>query len=148
MKTKPSKIYIQCGTNDIEKRDFKMEDTSTRIQNIINGLRNNILAEDGEIIIASLLPRTDYMNEVKLMNDFISKLSHNRNNVIKYMDNYNITARMLSPNDRKHLGKKGFLTLLANIRYIVFGKMPRSYGGPPYEERSHPQREDSWYGSR
>ena len=58
-KRKPSKIYIQCGTNDIETGDFNMNYMSNRINNMIDELNNTLLGDDGEIIISSILPRTD-----------------------------------------------------------------------------------------
>ena len=89
--------------------------------NIISELIDRVLDEDGEIIISSLLPRTDNMEKVKGMNNFLIKIPR-CNRVVKFMGNNNIVERMLSPNDRKHLGIKGFRILLANIRFFFLGK--------------------------
>ena len=127
IKRKPSQIYVQCGTNDIERSIYNMEEMSTRINNLTSALIDRVLDEDGEIIISSLLPRTDNMDKVKRMNDFLVKITR-YNRIVKFMRNNNITERMLSPNDRKHLGNTRFRILLANIRFILFGEMPRNIG--------------------
>ena len=104
-----------------------MKEISTRIDNIISALIDRVLDVDGEIIISSLLPRTANMDKVKRMNDFLAKIPR-CNRIVKFMGSNNITERMLSPNDRKHLENKGFRILLANITFILFGKMPRNFG--------------------
>ena len=77
------------------------------------------------------------MDKVKLTNDFLFTLTRNYSEV-KLMRNNNITDRML--NDKKHLSLKGFQVLLANIRFTLFGKLPRHFGKPRYNDR------DSQYG--
>ena len=103
-KRKPPKIYVQCGTNDIEAADFDMGVMNERISNMINALSETLLDDEGEIIIASLLPRSDNMDKVKLLNEFLIKITRKIRSA-KFMANNNITDRMLK--DRKHLDLKG-----------------------------------------
>ena len=57
IKRKPSQIYIQCGTNDVGRPSYNVDETSMRIDNIISALIDQVLDEEGEIIISSSLPR-------------------------------------------------------------------------------------------
>ena len=85
----PSKIYIQCGTNDFE--NVNIDEMKGRINNIITAIGSNILNEDGEIIISSILPRADHMDKVKRFNDFLITIPR-PNRLVNVMRNYNITC--------------------------------------------------------
>lgn len=129
--------------------NFNIEETSQRINNIITVFTNNLLNEEGEIVFSSILPRKDNMDKVNIMNDFLVKIPR-RNHVVRFMGNNNITERMLT--DRKHLGFKGFRTLLANIRFSLFGKLPRSFAASRYngdeETRYKRQSYDNYWNGR
>ena len=89
-KRKPSKIYTQCGTNDFE--NVNIDEMKGRMNNIITAISSNILSEDGEIIISSILPRADHMDKVKRFNDFLITIPRS-NRLVNVMRNYNITEQ-------------------------------------------------------
>ena len=105
VKKKPNIIYIQCGTNDIEGSDFETDTIDTRFKEIVKKMK--YIIDDGEIVISSILPRTDHKDRVISMNNFLRKLPEFVNGV-KFMSNTNINDRML--NDKKHLDNTGFQT--------------------------------------
>ena len=46
-----------------------------RLGSIINELNRVIIAEDGEIIVSSILPRTDHMAKVNEMNSLLHTMT-------------------------------------------------------------------------
>ena len=128
IKRKPKQIYIQTLTNDIEREDFEVGDMCTRIKNVLTNLKDVIDEEEGEVIISSLCPRSDEMDKVEAMNKALKCLVRNFP-YVKFMEQRNIEISMLK--DRKHLDREGFTTLLANIRFALFGKLPRYFKKKP-----------------
>ena len=97
------------------------------------------------MIISSLLPRSDNMEKVKLFNECLTKMTRKIRSG-KFMANNNITDRMLK--DRKHLDLKGFRILLANIRFTVFGKLPKTFAASRFNDKSIPRGGNSSYNNR
>ena len=52
------------------------------------------------------------------------------------MENVTITEDMLRIGDRKHVNDIGFKILLANIRYNIFGKLPKFRKNPTYGQNA------------
>ena len=123
--TRPRIVYIQCGTNDLERTDYRVENLINRLKNIINLLSSNVLRDGGEIVISSILPRSDNIEKVNVLNNSLTTLARSNSLFLRIMNNSNISAKMLT--DKKHLNFTGFRTLLANIRFTLFGNLPKSF---------------------
>ena len=78
-----------------------------------------------DIVVSSIFPRRDHMDRVNSLNKALLLLGQEVTGV-RYLNNSNLDMSMLKPNDRKHLDFNGFRTLLANIRYVLFGKLPKA----------------------
>ena len=124
----PSQIYFHVGTNDLEYaspaqiiKDFEslLQVTKTKFPST-------------EIFVSEILPRWDFYDERSETNDRLHKLLY-RLEVIVVRHSLNIDDTMLF--DRKHLNKKGFYRMLANIRYFIFGIWKPRYSR---EQESHP----------
>ena len=124
----PSQIYFHVGTNDLEYaspaqiiKDFEslLQVTKTKFPST-------------EIFVSEILPRWDFYDERCETNDRLHKLLY-RLEVIVVRHSLNIDDTMLF--DRKHLNKKGFYRMLANIRYFIFGIWKPRYSR---EQESHP----------
>ena len=124
---KPKQIYIQTCTNDIDRSEFHVNDVSNRITEVLVSLKD-LIDEEGEIYVSSIFPRTDKMDQVDAMNKAL-KLVVKNFSYVKFVEHKNIFSTMLR--DRKHLDIHGFRTLLANIRFALFGKLPRSMQSKP-----------------
>ena len=124
---KPKQIYIQTCTNDIDRSEFNVNDMSNRITEVLGSLKD-IIDEEGEVYISSIFPRADKMDLVDEMNKAL-KLVVKNFSYVKFVEHKNIYSTMLR--DRKHLDRVGFTTLLANIRFALFGKLPRSMQSKP-----------------
>ena len=76
-----------------------------------------------KIMISSILPRgeTHLKEMISNINDFMSGCCTG-NSEMSFMNNINIKRHMLY--DRKHVDYNGFRMLLANMRYMLFGKIP------------------------
>ena len=112
-------IYLQVGTNDLDQSS--VDDVTFKISDAIDKLRNKF--KGTKIVVSTLLPRRDNkMDDVNKVNEYLYNLCDGLKNV-KLMENIAITQNMLV--DTKHLNDVGFKLLLANIRYNLFGKLPR-----------------------
>ena len=68
------------------------------------------------------------MDKVEAMNKALKCLVKNFP-YVTFMEQKNIESSMLR--DRKHLDREGFTKLLANIRFALFGKLPRYFKKKP-----------------
>ena len=117
----PKYVFIHCGTNHLSHRNqstTKLEDTFI---DTISNIRN--LLPNSKIIISSLLPRLEpsLTNPVKYMNDFFHGVCSTGEG-LSFMRNVNIKPEMLV--DNKHENDDGFRTMLQNIRFKIFNKIP------------------------
>ena len=115
----PSKIFVHCGTNDLDKMD-PLEITN-KIDATIQKLHEKFPAST--ILISSLIPRRlDTFDEaIGEINKYIISLSA-RMNFINIMNNKKIYKKMLC--DDKHLNKDVFFVFLTNIKFVLFGEIP------------------------
>lgn len=111
-------VFIQCGTNDLDNQE--VDSTTFRLSDVIDKAKQKF--KGAKIVISSILPRKDKRNEVVMVNDYLLNLCDITKQV-KLMENLEINEHMLR--DRKHLNDNGFKKLLTNIRYNMFGKLPR-----------------------
>ena len=133
VKKKPSKIYVQVGTNDIETNKFSEEEMKKRLLACLNKLKS--INPEADIFLSTILPRVDFKNNVAAMNTIINKLSRSIPGII-LVDHHNINADMLT--DKKHVNREGFRQLLANIRFALFGKLPKYQAKyTEYRKRQH-----------
>ena len=116
----PTKVFIQTGTNDLEKQDVNFEVLSTEFDKAILLIKTKF--NNPEIIVSSILPRKDQKDKIKTLNNILENYC-DVTPKLKFMRNDQIEDTMLS--DRKHLNIDGFFKLLANIRYALFGKLPK-----------------------
>ena len=119
----PHTIFIHCGTNHLSKSDHetnKLEDGYIRILGMLRKL-----FPIAKIIFSSILPRKEtYLNApIQFLNDFLQGVCSSGQNV-SFMRNTNINHKSLV--DNKHIDDDSFLILLSNIRYTLFGKIPKS----------------------
>ena len=138
----PSKIILHCGCNDIDQ--FKMD--PIKIVNTIEETLRNIKDQfpDIHIFVSTLFPRQDNTIEcIEIINDFIRSL-HNKPS-ITVINNSNIRKDMLQ--DNKHVNNSGLYTFLANIKFAVFGEMPKIYS-PHRNYGTHDHRARSFSNNR
>ena len=76
------------------------------------------------IVVSSILPPRDHMDRVNSLNKALLLLEQEVTGV-RILNNTTLAISMLKPNVRKHLDFNGFRKLLANIRYILFGKLSK-----------------------
>ena len=100
----------------------------SRIKNVLTSLKDVIDEDEGEVIISSLCPRADEMDKVEAMNKALKCLVRNYP-YAKFMEQKNIESSMLR--DIKHFDREDFTTLLANIRFALFGRLPRYFKKKP-----------------
>lgn len=131
IKKKVSWVYIQCGTNDLEHEE--VESVTYNLSDVIDKVKQKF--DNAKIVISSLLPRRDKQSEVALVNDYLSTLC-DVTKLVKLMENVTITEDMLHIDDKKHVNDIGFKILLANIRYNIFGKLPKFRKNPKYARRN------------
>ena len=122
VKQRPKKIYIQSLTNDIDHAEFKVEEMCSRVREVLENLEAVIDEEVGEVYVSSILPRADKMNIVDELNKELRGIVK-QFPYVKFVEQRNIVGSMLR--DKKHLNRDGFRSLLANIRFALFGKLPR-----------------------
>ena len=113
----PEKVYIQVGMNVIEKPDFDIDHFLANFETALHLVKEKFA--NTVIVVSSIPPRKD--RSVKAINDRICDLVDVLPKVT-FMSNQAITEDMLQ--DRKHLNKEGFSTLLGNIRYMLFENLP------------------------
>ena len=121
IKKQPQIVFIHCGTNHLSERyqltRFLEDDFIDSISNLRKMLPN------AKFIISSLLPRMEPCLKipVRYINDFLYGVCSAAQG-LSFMRNINIKAEMLI--DNKHINSEGFKTMLSNIRFKIFNKMP------------------------
>ena len=117
----PKYVYVQCGTNDIEVEDLNCETIGNTIKELIENLK--VKFENPVIVMSSILPRRDH----KINKDSVNKILEEICDVtcrVKFLNHLSISENMLR--DCKHLDRVGFTRLLYNIRFTLFGKVPKT----------------------
>ena len=124
----PSQIYFHVGTNDLEHSS--PEKIVEEYEALLRVTKTKFPST--EIFVSEILPRWDLQSERCEANDRLRQLLY-RFEIIGVRHSLNIDETMLY--DRKHLNKKGFYRMLANIRFFMFGIWkPRN----AREQNSHP----------
>ena len=118
----PHLIFVHCGTNHLNKSNHKTDKLEDDYIRVLIKLRSSF--PNAKIIFSSLLPRKEqYLNApIQFINDFLYGVC-NSDQKLSFMRNTNIGRQSLV--DNKHVDNDAFLTLLSNIRYTLFGKIPR-----------------------
>ena len=118
----PHTIFIHCGTNHFTNKSVQTDKLEEGYIRILVKLRN--LFPDAKIVISSILPREEFYlyAPIQFINDFLQGVCSSAPN-LSFMRNTNIGRHLLV--DNKHIDDDGFLTLLSNIRYTLFCKIPR-----------------------
>ena len=113
----PKNIFIHVGTNDLERKSD--EEVISQLTGSINQLRT--LFNSATIYVSSILPRKDRSTENinQSLQEVVDVMAKTR-----FVPYQSISANMLG--DVKHLNKQGFSLLLSTIRFVIFGKLPKS----------------------
>ena len=129
-------VYLQAGTNDLDHDS--VDTVSYQISDIIDLLKNKFKCT---VVVSSILPRQDKRNEVAKLNEYLLDLCDGTKK-LTFMHNLEIYESMLV--DKKHINDDGFMKLLGNIRFTIFGKVPtfrRKYGSSnDHSNRQRPYR--------
>ena len=122
VETQPGTVLFQCGTNDLEIHEFTEEVFENNFIEVIMKLRK--VFPKCSVVISSMLPReeNEWNHVIRRLNDFMSGCCAGSFKMA-FMFNVNIYKNMLR--GRKHVNREGFRTFLSNIRYTVFGKIPK-----------------------
>ena len=122
IKRSPHTIFIHCGTNHIYPDTKNTSILEDEYIELLMKLRD--LFPNAKIVISALLPRGEgqLRPTVQYVNDFLYGVCCS-DSQLTFMRNFNIHRHQLV--DRKHLNDEAFLILLSNIRYTLFGKIPR-----------------------
>ena len=114
------KILINCGTTHLYNNTNTTEQLENEYISILEKVQELLPA--AEVFVSSLMQRKEANPNklVKIFNDFLYSVSCTATNV-RLIRNNNIKRNMLV--DPKHVNKEGFLTLLSNIKYMIFGKI-------------------------
>ena len=122
IKKNPKKIFISCGTNHIYSGCKDTSKLENDFFNIIMKLRGFFPL--ASIYISSLLPRGDLYvkNSVQYINDFLCGVCC-ADNALTFIRNNNIFKYQLV--DNKHINYEAFKILISNIKFYLFGKIPR-----------------------
>ena len=117
----PEVIFVHTGTNHLDEPDFNIEKLEMDYVDVIFKLK--MLCPNSKIIVSSLLPRKEIPMKMTItsINDFLLGVCCNTKK-LQFMRNVNIKQHMLV--DKKHVDDNGFKTLLSNIRYTIFGRVP------------------------
>ena len=118
----PRKILLHCGNNDLD--DVENDILKTELKETVEALRQ--LFQHAQIVLSSLFPRGEVHLEEKrdAINTFLEELTTIVPNTL-LMNNKEIKKNML--NDNKHLKKEGFFIFLTNIRFVLYGQIPKTY---------------------
>ena len=118
----PDTVLFHCGTNDLEIQGFTEELFENNFVEVILKLRE--VFPNCRVVISSILPRkeNEFNQIIQGLNDYMSGCCVGGFK-ITFMFNVNIYKSMLR--DKKHVNREGFITILSNIRYTLFGKIPK-----------------------
>jgi len=119
IRKQPAKIFIHCGTNDLDKMDAL--ELINKIDLTIEKL--HVKFPTSTIVISSLIPRRQgkFDEVIENINNYIRSLSA-KFNFINIMNNKKVDKKMLC--DDKHLNKDGFFVFLTNIKFVLYGEIP------------------------
>ena len=97
-----------------------------------------------KIIVSSILPRKELAMKMLIasLNDFLLGMCTNTPNT-EFMRNNNIKHYMLT--DKKHINENGFKSMLSNIRYTIFGRIPRVSPNSTNNRRIHLDSSLRWF---
>ena len=96
------------------------------------------------IYINSILLRKDktFYNETIEVNTYMEDYSKLHQNV-HFINNCNIESNQID--DAKHLNRSGLLTLITNMKYVLFGFLPRFTYNPRRSNRNNNKYRHSHY---
>ena len=119
----PKQIFVMCGTNNLHRNSVNKEQFENKFVEVLVALETCF--PTAKFIISSLLPRKEgAVNSIlKVLNDFILGCCATSK---KYLFMYNVNINRNQLIDDKHIDADGFKTLLSNIRYTLFGKLPKT----------------------
>ena len=121
----PKKVYFQVGTNDLDDDNLEMDIFLCKFERVLQLLKSKL--GNIVVVVSSFLPRKD--RDLTDVNEKICDLV-DVTPKITFMSTHTITGDMLR--DNKHLNKVGFSILLSNIRYMIFGKLPKLRSRPNF----------------
>ena len=131
----PEKILLHCGCNDIDRNKKDKPNIFGDIDETLKILQK--LFPKSKLIISTLFPggERDLINMMNDINNHLINISLNTP-LILVMDNKRIGESMLS--DNKQMNKIRFFIFLANIRFIMFGILPKltAHSSLTFNERS------------
>ena len=113
----PMKILVHCGCNDLDNFE---------VLEVMKDTEEPIKYQNTQIIISSLFPRTErnLWETINQINDFLKRAQQNVN--VKFMNNHSIKSKMMR--DNKLVNKTGLFIFFANIRFILYGSIPKFIG--------------------
>lgn len=121
--TKPArKIYIQIGTNDIEHNN--PSEVGQELDALSYALSNAF--PNAKIFVSAILARRDLSDKRDNANKLFEQLCAKYSSIMQFVAHENLSnPSVLSDGDTKHLHGGGFWRLLSNIRFALFGVIPR-----------------------
>ena len=127
----PIKVFINIGINNLET-DTTHEIIS-KYEDCIEILRSKI--PNVLIYISSIFLRKDkkFYNESIEINTCMENYSKIHQNV-HFINNCNIENNQMA--DAKHLNRNGLFTLITNLKYVLFGFLPRINFNPERSNRN------------
>ena len=133
-KEHPEQIFLHTGTKHFDEPDFQMDENENYYVEIIFKMKE--MFPNTIIIVSSILPRKELAMKMLIasLNDFLLGMCTNTPNT-EFMRNNNIKHYMLT--DKKHINENGFKTMLSNIRYTIFGRIPRVSPNSTNNRRIH-----------
>ena len=123
----PQKVFVHVGTNNLMKDDLNddaIEAMQRELDNMFGVLRRAF--PDSTIYVSSILIRKDvqFKDAIIQLNEFLEQaVLHSSKFVLVKHSNISEPEKMLR--DDRHLSNAGFARFLANIRWVLFGIMPR-----------------------
>ena len=116
----PSLVLIHTVTNDAER--FSPAEVYDRMKYLIELTRARL--PNTMVWLSGCMPRRDLQENIDEINSWLEQLARELGaGFINHASNMN--TDMLIDEDKKHVNKKGFFTMLANIRFAMFNILPK-----------------------
>ena len=125
----PRKILLHCGNNDLD-REVDSAILKKELKEVIDMLRMTF--NNSQIVLSSLFPRGEehLQSTIDSINEYMDELTTITPNTIM-MNNKEVKKKMLQ-NDNKHLKKEGFFIFLTNLRFVLYGQLPKINKRKPF----------------
>ena len=116
----PSLVLIHTVTNDAER--LSPAEVYDRMKYLIELTRARL--PNTMVWLSGCMPRRDLQENIGEINSWLAQLARESGaGFINHASNMN--TDMLIDEDKKHVNKKGFFTMLANIRFAMFNILPK-----------------------